>query len=100
MSDTVEDERHHDLDAYRTDQITRGQPLRRLRAQLRRANRFREVVLRSLDPSQTAELVARIVGKAPSRALATAVYERTEGLPFFIEELTAALASTRRLRDG
>lgn len=100
LSVSLEDERLLVLAAYRTDQIPRGHPLRRLRAELRRANRFREVFLHSLDASQTAELVARILGKAPTRALATAVYERTEGLPFFIEELTAALASTRRLRDG
>ena len=100
LSASLEDERLLVLAAYRSDQIPRGHPLRRLRAELRRANRFREVLLHSLDESQTAELVARILGKAPSRALATAVYERTEGLPFFIEELTAALASTRRLRDG
>ncbi len=100
LSVSLEDERLLVLAAYRTDQIPRGHPLRRLRAELRRANRFREVLLHSLDASHTAELVARILGKAPTSALATAVYERTEGLPFFIEELTAALASTRRLRDG
>jgi DNA-binding NarL/FixJ family response regulator len=100
LSVSLEDERLLVLAAYRSDQIPRGHPLRRLRAELRRANRFREVLLHSLDASHTAELVARILGKAPTRALATAVYERTEGLPFFIEELTAALASTRRLRDG
>jgi DNA-binding NarL/FixJ family response regulator len=99
LSVSLEDERLLVLAAYRSDQIPRGHPLRRLRAELRRANRFREVLLHSLDASQTAELVARILGKAPTRALATAVYERTEGLPFFVEELTAALAS-RRLRDG
>ena len=100
LSVSLEDERLLVLAAYRTDQIPRGHPLRRLRAELRRANRFREVQLHSLDASHTAELMARILGKAPTRALATAVFERTEGLPFFIEELTAALASTRRLREG
>jgi DNA-binding NarL/FixJ family response regulator len=100
LSESLEGERLLILAAYRIDQIPRRHPLRRLRAELRRASRFREVTLRPLDPSQTAELVARIVGKAPSSALATAVYERTEGLPFFVEEFTASLASTRRLRDG
>jgi DNA-binding NarL/FixJ family response regulator len=96
---TLEDERLLVLAAYRADQIPRGHPLRRLRVGLRRANRFQEVLVHSLDASHTAELVARILGKPPSQALADAIYERTEGLPFFVEELTAALASTRRLRD-
>lgn len=99
LSISLEDERLLVLAAYRTDQLPRGDPLRRFRAELRRANRLREVRLHPLDASHTAELMMDILGKAPSRALAMAVYERTEGLPFFIEELTAALASTRRLRD-
>jgi DNA-binding NarL/FixJ family response regulator len=99
LSISLENERLLVLAAYRTDQIPRGHPVRRFRAELRRANRFQEVLLDSFDASQTTELVARILGKAPTRALATAVYERTEGLPFFVEELTGALASTRRLRD-
>jgi DNA-binding NarL/FixJ family response regulator len=100
LSVSLENERLLVLGTYRADQIPRGHPLRRLRARLRRVDRFREVRLHALDASQTAELVAHILGKAPTRALATAVYERTEGLPFFVEELTAALASARRLRDG
>jgi DNA-binding CsgD family transcriptional regulator len=100
LSGSLENERLLILAAYRTDKIPRGHPLRRLRTELRRANRYREVVLRSLDASHTTELVARILGKTPSRALAAVVYERTDGLPFFVEEFTAALASTRRLRNG
>lgn len=100
LSVSLEDERLLVLAAYRTNQFPRGHPLRRLRTELRRANRFREVLLHSLDASHTAELVAHILGKAPTRALAIAVYERTEGLPFFIEELTAALAPPDDFETG
>jgi DNA-binding NarL/FixJ family response regulator len=86
--------------AYRSDEIPRGHPVRRLRAELRQAGRLRELTIEPLDRAQTAELAARLLGAEPSPALAAALYDRTEGVPFFVEELAGALAAGGRLRRG
>lgn len=86
--------------AYRSDEIPRGHPLRRLRTDLRRAGRLQEIAVESLTPEETTALAARGLGEAPGAALAAAIYDRTQGVPFFVEELAAALATSGRLRKG
>ncbi|MEX2030402.1 MAG: AAA family ATPase [Anaerolineales bacterium] len=88
------------LGAYRSDEIPRGHPLRRMRIDLRRGKRLRELVLEPLNPNGTAELVARVIGTKPSPRLAATLYDRTEGVPYFIEELAAGLAASGRLRPS
>ena len=86
--------------AYRSDEIPRGHPVRRLRTDLRRAGRLHEVSLEALDREETAALAARVLGRIPSAALAAALYDRTQGVPFFIEEHANALLASGRLVEG
>jgi predicted ATPase len=86
--------------AYRSDEIPRGHPLRRMRTELRRAGRLRELSLDALDAAETARLVEVILGASPGRALATTIHLHTQGVPFFVEELTDALLGGGRLRMG
>ena len=88
------------LGAYRSDEIPRGHPLRRMRIDLRRAGRLREIPVEPLDREGTAALVARVLGAPPDVQLASILYDRTQGVPFFVEELAAALAASGRLRRG
>jgi predicted ATPase/DNA-binding CsgD family transcriptional regulator len=81
------------LAAYRSDGLPRQHGIRRLRHELRRAARLEEIALAPLGPVETAALLAQALGERPSPELARAIHERTEGLPFFVEELAAA---TRR----
>lgn len=83
---------------YRSDEIPRGHPLRRLRNDLRRGRMLREIAVEPLDRASAAALAARILGQPPGPALAAALYERTEGVPLFVEELAGALALSGRLR--
>lgn len=78
--------------AYRRDDVTRGHPVRKLRVALRRAGRLAEIEVDPLGPSGSAELTARLLAAPISPSLAAAVYDRTQGVPFFLEELVAALA--------
>jgi DNA-binding CsgD family transcriptional regulator len=86
--------------AYRSDEIGRGHPLRRLRADLRRGRLLREIVVAPLDQPASTELAARVLGGEPSPALAEALYDRTQGVPFFVQELAAALQAGDRVREG
>jgi DNA-binding CsgD family transcriptional regulator len=84
---------------YRSDEIPRGHRLRKIRADLRRAGRFDELVLEPLAPAETVLLARRALGGDPGPALGAALYDRTQGIPFFVEELAAALAEEATLRE-
>jgi DNA-binding NarL/FixJ family response regulator len=87
------------LGAYRSDELGRDHPLRRMRSDLRRAGRFREVALDPLDPAETAALAARLLGHPPTPELAALLQAHAGGLPFLVEELVAGLRSLGRLHE-
>jgi predicted ATPase/DNA-binding CsgD family transcriptional regulator len=86
--------------AYRSDDLPRGHPLRRVRTELRRDGHLREVVIDPLDRASTAAIAARVLGAPLGSRLAALLYHRTQGLPFFVEELAAALVDSHRLTEG
>src|SRR5215216_1092758 len=86
--------------AYRSDDLPRGHALRRVRTELRRDGRLRELVVEPLDLTGTGALASRILGGPVGSRLATLLYHRTQGVPFFVEELAAALVDSHRLTEG
>jgi DNA-binding CsgD family transcriptional regulator len=84
---------------YRSDGLARGHPIRGLRTELRRADRLLDIALRPFDQEQTGALLAALLGATPSAGLVAAVQQCTDGLPFFVEELTTALLQGNRLRE-
>ena len=86
--------------AYRSDEVSREHPLRRMRGELRRRLDPVEIALEPLDEAGTAELLERELGAAPSRPLVRAVQDRSQGLPFFVEELASALSTEAQLESG
>ena len=74
---------------YRTDEIDRSHPLSAWRAELLRARREHIELLR-LTRGEIAEQVTAILGDTPSEAFVDEVYARSDGNPFFAEELLAA----------
>jgi hypothetical protein len=86
--------------AYRSDGLPRDHGVRRLRNELRRTGRLDELVLRPLALEETAELLAEALGDPPSPPLARAIQERTEGIPFFVEELAGALRVSGAVQPG
>ena len=88
------------LCAYRSDGLPRDHKLRWLRNELRRGSGLHELALAPLDLGETAELLASLLPERPSPALAVAIHDRTQGLPFFVEELARALVVSGRLQAG
>ncbi|MEA2150215.1 MAG: hypothetical protein QOD69_2045, partial [Solirubrobacteraceae bacterium] len=86
--------------AYRSDGLARDHMLRWLRNELRRGGGVDELVLAPLDLAATAELLASLLQSAPSPALVRALHDRTQGLPFFVEELARALETSGGVRAG
>jgi DNA-binding CsgD family transcriptional regulator len=82
---------------YRSDELPRGHPLRRVRTELRRAGRLKEVALEPLDDGATNLLAWAALDAEPGPRLAAAIRDRSLGVPFFVEELAAALVASGRL---
>ena len=86
--------------AYRSDGLPRDHLLRWLRNELRRSGRLAELALAPLDREETAQLLAELLEAAPAPSLVAALHDRTEGVPFFVEELAHALRNSGRLQPG
>ena len=87
--------------AYRSDGLPRDHGVRRLRNDLRRggpARRARAARRSTLDGDGRAARARRSASR-PSPSLARAIHDRTEGIPFFVEELAAALRVSGALAD-
>ena len=88
------------LAAYRSDDVPRGHPIRRLRTELRRDRRLHEVAVEPFDAAATAALLEHVLGAPAAPRLRDAILDRTDGVPFFVEELGLALAASERVRAG
>jgi len=72
---------------YRDVELDRRHPLSDVVAQLRRERLYERILLRGLDVDGVHTFLSRRAEQEVDRALATALYEQTEGNPFFIEEI-------------
>jgi DNA-binding CsgD family transcriptional regulator len=77
---------------HRTDELQRRFPLRGFLAELDRRAVVERLELAPLTLEQVGVLIRAIAERAPSPALVRQVFERSDGNPFFAEELLAASA--------
>ena len=77
------------IGSYRTDELPPNHPLLRLVAVLRRSRRVDLLTLARFSSEEHQEHVAALLGEEATRSLASAVYQRSGGNPFFTEELLA-----------
>ena len=85
---------------YRSDGLARDHGVRRLRNDLRRAGQLDELALQPLGLDETRALLEQVLGGEIAPALARAIYDRTEGIPFYVEELAGALRISEAVRPG
>jgi DNA-binding CsgD family transcriptional regulator/tetratricopeptide (TPR) repeat protein len=76
---------------YRSDELHSGHPLRRLLGALARERAGDVMELEPLSRAETADMLRCILGFVPDPALEAAIWRRSEGNPFFVEELLTAL---------
>ena len=93
ISRSARSERLMVLATYRTDELHRRHPLRPWLAEMERTQRVERVALDRLDRVELAELLESISGGRPDDALVDAIASRSEGNPFYAEELLAAGAT-------
>jgi DNA-binding CsgD family transcriptional regulator len=78
---------------FRSDELRRLHPLRRLLAELARNRRVQRLELPRFTRAELAEQLTGLLGDQPPTPLLDDLYARSEGNPFFAEELL--LAGTR-----
>ena len=76
--------------SYRSDELRRGHPLRHCMLELERSGRAIRVELAPFTRAEVREQVAAILDESPPAALVDRLLERSEGNPFFTEELLAS----------
>jgi len=75
---------------FRSDELHRLHPLRRLLGELARNRRVVRLQLQRLTRTELAEQLAGLLGADPPTRLVDDVYARSQGNPFFTEELVLA----------
>lgn len=87
--------------SYRSDDVHRGHPLRVFLTEIERGRRAKRLELRRLTRAQVRKQAQSILGHAPDFDLVESVFERSEGVPFFVEELVGCEDSVlpETLRD-
>ena len=73
---------------YRSDELTRRHPLRPLLAEVGRLPGTVRVDVPNLERAEVAELLTQLMERPPSNVIIDLVYRRSEGIPYFVEELT------------
>jgi DNA-binding NarL/FixJ family response regulator/tetratricopeptide (TPR) repeat protein len=83
--------------AVRSEALLPGHPLLTLLAELRRSRRAEFVPLERLGRGDVATQLTSILGHAPEPDLLEEIWRRSEGNPFYVEELLAASRSGHEL---
>jgi DNA-binding CsgD family transcriptional regulator/tetratricopeptide (TPR) repeat protein len=90
LAHALRDERICMVLSYRSDDLHRRHPLMPVLADLARSPRVETLSVGRLGRDDTVALVASITGDGGRAVDGAAMYERSEGNPFFVEELVAA----------
>ncbi|MFZ4894290.1 helix-turn-helix transcriptional regulator [Plantibacter sp. Mn2098] len=72
---------------YRSDDVPRGHPLRAFLTELDRTRRVARHEVGRLTRAQVKRQAELILGTTPAESSIESVYTRSEGVPFFVEEL-------------
>ncbi|WP_172885668.1 LuxR family transcriptional regulator [Jiangella sp. DSM 45060] len=75
---------------YRSDELHRGHPLRPLLAELDRLRQVHRIELPRLDADEVVLQLRELLGRPPERSHVDRIVRRSEGIPFFVEELAYA----------
>ncbi len=85
----LRDERLMLLATYRSDELQRGHPLAPFLAELERMRQVERVELAPLDEVELGRLIGGILGREPDPSLVATIHHRTNGNPYYAEELLA-----------
>ena len=84
---------------YRSDELHRRHPLRPFLAELDRRPVVERMDLSPLSREELGGLIGGILDEVPTEALLSELFDRSDGNPFFAEELIAASAEGRAIPE-
>jgi len=87
------------LGTYRDVDLEDGGPFERFLAAMVRHRQAGRMALRRLPEDAVSELLGELGGESPPDRVVRAIYDETEGNPFFVEEVFAHLSEEGRLFD-
>jgi ATP/maltotriose-dependent transcriptional regulator MalT len=76
--------------SYRSDEVHRRHPLRPFLAELDRVRAVRRLDVPRLSQDEVGEQLTGIFGSKPTADVVGKIFSRSEGIPFFVEELARA----------
>jgi DNA-binding CsgD family transcriptional regulator/tetratricopeptide (TPR) repeat protein len=79
---------------YRNDELPRLHRLRSVRSELRRTGRLHEIVLQPITREESDLLAEDVAGTSLPPDVRQAIFERSDGIPFFVVEMAASTALT------
>jgi DNA-binding CsgD family transcriptional regulator/tetratricopeptide (TPR) repeat protein len=85
---------------YRSDELHRRHPLRPFLVELERSGRAERLDVARLDRAELTDLLGGILGTTPTPGLVEEIWARSEGNPFFAEELVAARSEGMELPEA
>ena len=88
------------LGTLRDYQLDSAGPLAQTLDECTRLHLLERVNLRGLSPSSVSDLIRTLSGQEPPASLVDAIYSRTDGNPFFVEELFKHIKEQGRLFDA
>ena len=88
------------LVSYRADDIHRRHPVRPLLSELTRSPEVEHIRITGMSRSELTMLMAGITGRVPADSIVDDVLARSEGNPFFAEELLAVRTGAGALPDS
>ncbi len=86
--------------SYRADDIHRRHPVRPLLSELSRSPAVEQIHVTGMTRSELTMLLAGIAGRVPADSIVDDVLARSEGNPFYAEELLAVRTGTGALPDS
>lgn len=90
LADRLGSQRLLALATFRTDELQRNHPLRPFLAEAERLTTVERMELAHLTRLEVADQINGILGRRPPDDLVDRVFDRSDGNPFFVEELLAA----------
>ncbi len=85
---------------YRDLETGRRHPIDEVLAALAQERRYRHLSLKGLSKEDSGKMVEALTGIAPSTALLDAIYNATEGVPLYIDEMVNLLTEEGKLDAG
>ena len=87
------------IGTFRDYELASAGPLAQALDDCTRLHLLERINLQGLSPASVSEMIRTLSGQEPPSSLVDAIYSRTEGNPFFIEELYQHLKERGRLFD-